>query len=154
MGHSSGSPDRLPGRLVPALAPKLNLKRHLWHRAARRWPAIAARANSLAPRRASLGLAGLRLGNLFRLWRHRPIEIFEAELVRARLILADDDTNMPAGLALAEQHFIGERLLDRLLNETGHRAGAHLLIIAMLDEPLAGIFRKLDGDIAVAELRL
>ena len=59
---------------------------------------------------------------------------------------------MPAALELAEQHFIGKRLLDIFLNEAGHGPCAHLLVIAMLDEPLAGILGELDGDVPVSKL--
>ena len=86
--------------------------------------------------------------------RHRPVEIFEAELVAAVLVLDQNDTHMAAGLELAEQHLVGQRLLDVLLDDAGHRPRAHLLVIAVVDQPVRGFVRQLDGDIAVGELRL
>src|SRR6185437_683262 len=76
-----------------------------------------------------------RAGQLLRLRRHRPFEVFEADLFLAgcRLVLDQHDTDMAATLELAEQHLVGERLLDVLLDHARHRAGAHLLVIAVLD---------------------
>src|SRR5262245_47460079 len=131
-------------------------QRHLRHRAARRRrPAVALGAGRLAAtRRPALGLGADRLRDLLGLGRHRPVEIFEAELVEAGLVLHHDDPHMAAGLELAEQHLVGERLLDRLLDQAGHRPRPHLLVVAVLDQPLGGVFRQLDGDVAVAELGL
>src|SRR6266498_2678051 len=68
-----------------------------------------------------------------------------------RVITVKDEAG---SLELAEQNFVGEGLLDVLLNEARHRPRPHLLVIAMIDQPLGGLFRQLDGDVAVAELRL
>src|SRR5262249_6711068 len=124
-------------------------QRHLRHRAARRRTAF--RAGRLAAGAAALGLG---LGNLLGLRRGRGVGIPEAALRGARLVLDRDDAHVAAALELAEQDFVGERLLDVLLDQTRHRPRAHLLVIAVLDQPLAGLFRQLDGDVAVAELRL
>src|SRR3972149_7072679 len=67
-------------------------------------------------------------GTLSRLWRHRPIDIFEAKFFRA--VLDDDDAHMPARLELAEQQFLGQRLLDVLLDHAGHRPRAPLFVLA------------------------
>src|SRR5262249_9417950 len=124
-------------------------QRHLRHRAARRRAAF--RAGGLAAGGAALWL-GLR--DLLGLRRHRAVEIFEAELLDARFVLDRDDAHVAAALELAEQDFVGERLLDVLLDEARHRPRPHLLVIAVLDQPLAGLFRQLDGDVTVAELCL
>src|SRR5262245_66285392 len=89
-------------------------QRHLRHRAARgRRAAVAFRAGGLAARAAALGLG---LGNLLRLGRDRPVEVLEAELLRAGLVLHRDDAHVAARLELAEPHLGGERLLDLLLD--------------------------------------
>src|SRR5262249_22567687 len=124
-------------------------QRHLRHRAARRRAAF--RSGRLAARAAPFGLG---LGNLLGLRRHRTVEIFEAELLDARFVLDRDDAHVAAALELAEQDFVGERLLDVLLDEARHRPRPHLLVIAVLDQPLGGLFRQLDGDVAIAQLRL
>ena len=61
---------------------------------------------------------------------------------------------MAAALELAEQHLVGQRLLDVLLDHARHRPRAHLLVIAVLDQPGLGGLGQLDGDVAVGELRL
>src|SRR3954469_7663967 len=135
-------------------------QRHLWHRAARaRRATVAAvilwRSRRLgAPRRrgTALGLGLLR--NLLRLWRDRTLKKFEAEFVRAGLVLDQSHLHMTAGLELAEQDLVSERLLDGFLDQARHRARAHLFIVTMLSEPLGGILGQLDGHFAVAKLRL
>src|SRR5712691_5058239 len=125
-------------------------QRHLRHRAARRGrPAVAARAGRLAARAAPLGL-GFR--KLLRLRGHRPVEIFEAELVEAGFVLHHDHPHVAAVLELAEQDLVGERLLDVLLDQARHRPRPHLLVVAVGDQPVAGLVRELDGDVAVAEI--
>src|SRR5712691_5550682 len=173
---SSSAPDQVGDRLqrmaslhsdirgywVPAFAgttahPGSHLdQRYLRHRPAwRRRASIAPWAGRfVATGRPALGLGAGRLRDLLGLRRHRAVEIFEAELVEAGLVLHQDDADMPAGLELAEQHLVGERLLDGLLDQPRHRPRAHLLVVAVLGQPLAGLFRELDGDVAVAELRL
>ena len=73
---------------------------------------------------------------------------------RARLVLDQHDTDVAAALQLAEQHLVGQRLLDVLLDHARHRPRAHLLIVAMADQPGLRRFRQFDGDVAVGELRL
>src|ERR1700722_15245988 len=77
-----------------------------------------------------------RAGELLRLRRPRPFDIFEADLprfgLRTGLILDQHDADMAATLEFAEQHFVCQRLLDVLLDHARHRPRAHLLIIAML----------------------
>src|SRR5690606_17558709 len=107
--------------------------------AARR-PAIAAASALRTRRRLRLArtaplLAGAALGDLLGLGRHRPVEIFEAELVAALLVLDQDDADMAAALEPAEQHLVGERLLDMLLDHARHRPRAHQLVIAVADQP-------------------
>ena len=41
-----------------------------------------------------------------------------------------------------------------LLNDAGERAGAELLVVALLDEPLGRVLRELDRHAAIGELRL
>ena len=41
-----------------------------------------------------------------------------------------------------------------LLDYTSHGPSTHEFIVTVRDQPAAGLFRKLDGDIAVAKLRL
>src|SRR3954451_923386 len=91
-------------------------QRDLGHRAARRRRAAAALgAGRLAAGAAALGF---RFRDLLRLGRDRPLEIFERELLRAGFfVLGRDDANVTAGLELAEQNLVGERLLDVLLDE-------------------------------------
>ena len=70
------------------------------------------------------------------------------------VVLGHDHAHVPAGFQLAEQHLVGERLLDVLLDHARHRPRAHLLVVAVVDQPLRGVVRQLDGDVAVGELRL
>ncbi len=60
----------------------------------------------------------------------------------------------PPDFEPAEQHLVGQRLLDVLLDHPRHRPGAHQLVIAVGDQPLRGLVGQLDGDVAVGELRL
>src|SRR5215475_11002557 len=148
-----------PGRARPFYSsdadPALDLdQRHLGHRATRRWrAAVALGAGRLAARALALGLGAERLRDLLRFGRDRPVEEFEAELGRAGLVLDRDDADVAAGLELTEQHLVGERLLDVLLDQAGHRPRAHLLVVAVRDQPLRRLVRELDGDVAVGELR-
>src|SRR5436853_454744 len=87
--------------------------------------------------------AGLAL-----LWRDRALEELEAELLFAGLVLLDDHADVAAALQLAEQHFIGERLLDVFLDHAGHRPRTHLLVITTHDQPVRRGLRQLDGDVA------
>src|SRR5215469_6367923 len=54
---------------------------------------------------------------------------------------------------MSKEYFVGERLLDVLLNHARHRPGAHQFIVAVGDQPAARLIRKLDRDVAVAKLR-
>src|SRR5262249_16299518 len=110
---------------------------------------MAARTGSLAAAGAPFW-PGAAFGNLLGLRRNWPIEIFERELVGASIVLADDDAYMTAGFESPEQDFVCKRLLDRFLNEPGHGPRAHLLVIAMLDQPVAGAIGELDRYVAVA----
>src|SRR6185312_4533678 len=77
-----------------------------------------------------------RAGQLFRLRRNRTFDELEADIVRARrLVLDQHDADMAAALELAEEHLVGQRLLDVLLDHAGHRPRTHLLIVAVLDQP-------------------
>src|SRR6516165_4079025 len=102
-------------------------QRHLGHRAAGIGRPIAAAAGTgrLATRRARAAL-GLGLRKLLRLGRDRAVEELEAELAGAGLLVLDHDhPHMAAVLELAEQHLVGKRLLDALLDGARHRTGAH-----------------------------
>src|SRR5262245_50025331 len=80
-------------------------QRHLRHRAAARRAAVAAVVRRL-------GLAGARLArlrrgrDLLRLGRDRAFDVFEPDLVLARLVLDDHDADMAAALELAKQYFV------------------------------------------------
>ena len=45
--------------------------------------------------------------------------------------VADHDAHRAAVLQPAEQHLVGQRRLDVLLDDAGHRAGAHRLVVAV-----------------------
>src|SRR3954451_12955687 len=154
---ASGRPAtsaRASSSVLTIAAPASNLnQRHLRHRAtARRGIVAVTLAGRLAAprRRPALGLDR----DLLRLRRHRAVGIIEAELFLTALVLDDGHTDMAAGLESSEQYLVSQRLLDAFLDDAGHRPRAHLLVIAVGDQPLAGFFRQLDGDVAVAELRL
>src|SRR6516164_10783908 len=95
--------------------------------------ALGATAGAATPARFRLALASA--GQLFGLRRDRPLDILEADLflssLAARLVLDHDDTNMAAAFELAEQHLVGERLLDVLLDHARHRPRAHVLVITV-----------------------
>src|SRR5581483_3494438 len=100
-------------------------------------------------------LAPARARQFLGLRRDRTFDELEADLVQTRaLVLDHDDADMAAALQLAEQYLVGQRLLDVLLDHARHRPRAHLLVIAVLDQPGLGRIRQLDGDVAVGELRL
>src|SRR5713101_5731499 len=66
----------------------------------------AARTTRFRPARHG---ALARAGQFFRLWRHRPFHIFEADFflgrIRSSLVLYQDYADVAAALELAEQHF-------------------------------------------------
>src|SRR6266516_6653200 len=77
-----------------------------------------------------------RARQLLRLGRDRAFDEFEADLVLGgRLVLDQHDADVAAALELAEQHLVRQRLLNVLLDHAGHRPRAHLLVIAVLDQP-------------------
>jgi hypothetical protein len=55
---------------------------------------------------------------------------------------------------LAEQQFLGERLLDLLLDQAAHRPRAIELVIALLGQPRLGLVVEADVHIAIGELQL
>ena len=59
--------------------------------------------------------------------------------LQADLVRLDDDPHRAAVLQPPEQHLVGERRLDGRLDQAGHRPGAHRLVIAVLDQPVAGL---------------
>ena len=59
---------------------------------------------------------------------------------------------VPPFFKLAEQHFVGERRLDRLLDDACHRPRAHLLVIPMLDQPATRFVGGINRDIAIGKL--
>src|SRR3546814_8345389 len=54
---------------------------------------------------------------------------------------------------LAEEQFLGERLLDLFLDQPAHRARALELVIALRRQPLTRRIVELDMDVAVGELQ-
>src|SRR6266850_5524320 len=128
---STGPDARRPGE-PPGLQTSLSKRipsnlhqRHLRHRAARR------RRAAITPWSRRLVAAvrtrpALRPGadrDLLRLRSDRPFRELKAEVALSRFLLDQHDPDMTASLELAEQHLVGERLLDRLLDQPRHRAG-------------------------------
>ena len=70
-----------------------------------------------------------------------------------RVILQQDADGAALG-KLAEQHFLGQRLLDLLLNDTRQRPRTHLLVITLDRQPVGGFGRDFDVDLALGQLRL
>src|ERR1700730_1898942 len=103
-----------------------------------------------ASRVIALGLGVLRIARADRRIR---LQIFEAEHPLARLLL-NQHAHDAALFQRAKQNLLGERLLDVLLDDARQRPGAELVVIAPLGEPRRCLRRQLDGDVAVAELRL
>ena len=101
----------------------------------------------------ALRLGAARFGQFFLPWFHRTVRIFETELAVAGLVGDDNDPHVAAALETSEQHFVGERLLDVLLDHPRHRPGTHKLVVAVGDQPFGGFVGQLDGDVAVGELR-
>src|SRR5438034_8389305 len=102
------------------------------------------RGRALGPA-AAIGAAGFRPARrgalararpLLRLGRHRTFDEFEADLVLAfcGLVLDQHDADVTAALELAEQHLVGQGLLDVLLDHAGHWPGAHLLVVTTFDQ--------------------
>ena len=88
----------------------------------------------------------------FRPRQNRAFGEDEAEFLDAVFVRGDDDAHRAAVLQPAEQHLVGERRLDRLLDDARHRPRAHLLVIAVLDQPVARLVGELDRDIAFGKL--
>src|SRR3954471_2142842 len=82
-------------------------------------PLRAAGASGLGLARRAL--AGSR--ELLLLRRDRTLDELEADLVLGLvgLVLDQNDADMAATLELAEQHLVGQRLLDMLLDHASHR---------------------------------
>src|SRR5207344_1614521 len=97
----------------------------------------------------------LRLKTVRPAWPDRRVglDILEAKLLLA-VLLFDQHAHDAAVLQRPEQDLLGERLLDVLLNDARQGPRAELVVIAALGEPLIGLRRELDGDVAVTELRL
>ena len=66
----------------------------------------------------------------------------------------DGDAHRAALLQLAEQHLVGQRLLDVLLDDAAERPRAHALVIALLGQPGDRFRRQVEGDAALGKLRL
>ena len=60
-------------------------------------------------------------------------------------LAADEDRR--AGLELAAEHEVGERVLDEALDRAAQRPGAHRRVVALLDEQLLRLVRQLDRDL-------
>ena len=71
-----------------------------------------------------------------------PSGYSKAELAVAGLVGDDDDADVAARLQAAEQHLVGQRLLDVLLDHPRHRPRAHQLVIAVGDQPFAWLRRS------------
>jgi len=80
--------------------------------------------------------------------------IFSALASSLASSLTSTTRTWPPPFSLPKQHLVRQRLLDVLLDHPGHRPRAHLLVVAMLDQPGLGRLRQFDGDVAVGELRL
>ena len=83
-----------------------------------------------------------------------PSGIDKAQFLDAVFFRGDDNPHRSAIFQTAEQHFVGERRLDRLLDDACHRPRAHLLVIPMLDQPAARFVGEIDRDIAIGKLGL
>src|SRR5262245_5671062 len=58
-----------------------------------------------------------------------------------------------AAFETAEQDFIGEPLLELVLDEPCHRPGAELVVEAVLGQPFASVVTELELDLLFEELR-
>src|SRR5258705_8079763 len=138
---AKASPIKKPAVLRRAGFSIRNIDRSGLDQRTSRSRALRAAARTTRFRLARRG-ALARAGQFFRLWRHRPFDIFEADLflgrLRSCLVLYQDDADVAAALELAEQHFIRQGLLDVLLNHARHRPRAHLLVVTMLYQPSLG----------------
>ena len=70
------------------------------------------------------------------------------------LVVLHHDLHDAALGELAEQQLLGQRLLDVLLDHPAERARAHLVVVALVGQPLGRLGRQLDLDVAVHQLRL
>src|SRR5882672_12069231 len=91
------------------------------------------------------------LDELGLLWHRRRRSLAEREV---ELVANPCDTHDTALGEASEQQFLGERLLDVLLDDAAERPRAEQRIVAALGEPFARLGTELDGDVAVGELLL
>jgi hypothetical protein len=70
------------------------------------------------------------------------------------LAVLDADLDHAALGELAEEQLFRQRLLDVLLDHAAQRAGAHLVVVALVGQPFGGGLGQLDGHVAVHQLGL
>jgi hypothetical protein len=76
---------------------------------------------------------------LLRLDRRVVGDRVELEAGDAGLLLLDGHADRATLAQLAEQHLVGERLLDVLLDHAAERTRAHALVIALVGQPLGAL---------------
>src|SRR5512132_2895135 len=75
--------------------------------------------------------------------------------LRRRTLAFDIDPHGAAAIGeLAEQHLLGQRLLEMLLDDARERTGAEQAVVALLGQPAASAVAELDEDLAVGKLDL
>src|SRR5512132_283695 len=75
-------------------------------------------------------------------------------VVEGGLAVLDFHPDDAAPFQLPEQKFLGQRLLDVLLNDAGERPSAEAMIVTLVGQPLTRLVGELDRDLPVGELRL
>src|SRR5687767_962497 len=116
-------------------------------------------ATSLSRAKSQGGLTGLSLLlrlSLLAFGLGRLLALLLARLGRrgddleGRRIVLDRDLDLAAMDQFAEQQFLGERLLDLLLDEPAHRTRAVELVVAAAGQP--GLALVVEDDVDVAEI--
>ena len=74
----------------------------------------------------------------------------DVDLVLGLALAVDQDRR--AGLELAAEHEVGERILDEALDRAAQRAGAHRRVVALLDQQLLRLLGELDAGLVLAHL--
>src|ERR671922_198128 len=99
---------------------------------------------------------GLRLlgrdGDLLGLHRRSTRDDRDVDLVVGIRLAVDEDRR--AGLDGPAEHEVRERVLDKPLDRTTQRPGAHRRVVALVDEELLGVVRELDLGLVLAHLDL
>src|SRR6478735_9300868 len=68
------------------------------------------------------------------------------------LVVLASDEDCRAGLELAPEHVVGERVLDVALDRTAQRPGAHRGVVALLDEQVLRLVGQLDRHLVLGHL--